>query len=139
MCVLSLLNKYMMKCYRRQTPMTVTSLAPYTTCRRASNKQVSLTGGVEGDDERVVTELIAGDAPVQAVVSFRRVVHVQHRLIPRQMQLSRRDDLITTAVTDRNLIFILADHTHHQQYPQRPPIRPQTYLYYLHILPIRTR
>ena len=25
------------KCYRRQTPATVTSLAPYTMCRRASN------------------------------------------------------------------------------------------------------
>jgi len=32
-----------MECYRRrQTPATVTSLAPYTMCRRASNKQQNI-------------------------------------------------------------------------------------------------
>jgi len=42
---------------------------------------IILTGGVECDVERVMSELVAGETLVSAVVELCRVVHVQYRLV----------------------------------------------------------
>ena len=57
-----------------------------------------LTGGVERDNERVWSELVAGKTLVSAVVFTGRIIDVQYGLVPYHRQLHRGYDVVATAV-----------------------------------------